>query len=68
MFVKVTNIIVLYVDDCIILTRTKVEADKIFNGLSNKGYKITDEGTMEEYLGILITHADSGTSKMSQLL
>ena len=25
-----------------------------FNDLNNKGFKMTDEGTMEEYLGILL--------------
>ena len=62
-----SNLIVLYVDDCIILSRTKEEADKIFTELNNKGYKMTDEGTMEEYLGILFTHAeDNGSFRMSQ--
>ena len=65
-FVNGTNMIVLYVDDCIILSRTKVEADKIFNELNSKGYKMTDEGTMEEYLGILITHNNDGTFRMSR--
>ena len=27
---------------------------------------MTDEGTMEEYLGILFTHADNGSFRMSQ--
>ena len=58
--------IVLYVDDCIILYKTKAEADKIFNDLSNKGFKMTDEGTMEEYLGILFTHYNDESFRMSQ--
>ena len=42
-----SNLIVLYVDDCILFSRTKEEADRIFIGLNNKGYKMIDEGTME---------------------
>ena len=55
-FVKGTNIIILYVDHCIIISRTKEETDKIFAELNKRGYKMIDEGDMEEYLGILITH------------
>ena len=50
-FVKGTNMIVLYVDDCIILSQTKAEADEIFNELNRKGYKMTDEGTNRGVLG-----------------
>ena len=42
-----SNLVVLYVDDCILFSRTKEEADRIFIGLNNKGYKMIDEGTME---------------------
>ena len=66
-FVKGTNMIVLYVDGCIILSRTKAEADEILNELNRKGYNMTDEDTMKEYMGILITHNNNGTFKMSQL-
>ena len=62
---KGSYLIVLYVDDCIIMSKSKAEADKIFNDLKNKGYKMTDEGTMEEYLGILFTHHDDGSFRMS---
>ena len=56
----------LYVDDCIILSRTKEEVDKIFVELNDKGYKMTDEGTMEQYLGILFTHdEDKGSFRIS---
>ena len=54
-----SDLIVLSVDNYIILSRTKEEADKIFKELNNKGYKMTNEGNMEEYLGIMIIHADN---------
>ena len=59
--------IVLYVGDCIIISRTEKEADGIYKEINDKGYKMTDEGTMEEYLGILFTHnEDKGSFRMSQ--
>ena len=60
-----SNIVVLYVDDCITLSRTKEEADIIFIDLHNKGYKMTDEGTMKEYLGILFINNSDGSFRMS---
>ena len=65
-FVKGTYIIILYVDDCIILSRTKKEADKVLAALDGRGYKMTDEGTTEECMGVLITHGDDGSFRMSQ--
>ena len=65
-FVNGTDIIILYVDDCVIISRTGQEASAIFNKLEEKGFKLTDEGTMEEYLGILIDHNKDGSFRMSQ--
>ena len=58
--------IILYVDDYIILSRTKKEANKVFTELDKRGYKMIDEGNMEEYLGILITHGTDKSFRMSQ--
>ena len=65
-FTNGTDMIVLYVDDCIIISKSKGEADALFSKLEKRGYKLTAEGTMEEYLGIMITHNDDGTYQMSQ--
>ena len=65
-FVKGTDMIILYVDDCIIISKTKEEADRVFSELDKRGYKMTDEGNMEEYLGILITHGKDKSFRMSQ--
>ena len=46
----------LYVYDCIIISRNEKIANEIFQELDKRGYKLTDEGTMEEYLDIMITH------------
>ena len=58
--------IILYVDDCVIISKTEDEAKAIYNKLEEKGFKLTDEGTMEEYLGILITHYKDGSFRMFQ--
>ena len=65
-YVRGSNMIVLYVDDCIIVSKSEEEANAIFKEIDERGYKMTDEGTMEEYLGILITHNEDGTYRMSQ--
>ena len=51
--------------DCIIISKSKEEADTIFEKLTTKGFKMIDEGEMEEYLGILIIHNDDGSFRMS---
>ena len=51
-FIRNSDIIILYVDDCVIIFKTKQEADQIFPELEKRKYKLTDEGSMEEYLGI----------------
>ena len=61
-----SNIVVLCVDDCIILSRTKEEAEKSFIDLNNKGYTMTDEGDVEEYIGILFTNNSDVSFRMSQ--
>ena len=67
-FIKGTDMICLYVDDCIILSKSKTDADAIFKELEKRKYVLTDEGSMEEYLGIMISHNDDGSYRMSQPL
>ena len=65
-FIKGHVIILIYVDDCIILSKNKQSIIKILE-LLRKNYTITDEGEMEEYLGIKLERTDD-TIKMSQPL
>ena len=44
-FVRGSDILVLYVDDCIIISQSEEEADKIYKDLQKHGFRITDEGT-----------------------
>ena len=54
-FKKENVIILIYIDDCIILSRTKEDLDKTLQDIK-KDFKITDEGNIETYLGIQIDH------------
>jgi hypothetical protein len=65
-FINGSDMIILYVDDCVIISKTEGEVKAIYNKLEEKGFKLTDEGSMEEYLGILITHYQDGSFRMSQ--
>jgi len=64
--IKGCNIIILYVDDCTVMSPTKSEPDRLFDSLEQRGYKLTNKVTMEEYLGIMIDHNDDGSFCMSQ--
>ena len=65
-FIRNSDIIILYVDDCVIISKTEREAEHIFSELEKRKYKLTDEGSMEEYLGIQIDHNTDGSFRMSQ--
>ena len=60
---KETVIIPIYVDDCIILSRTKEDLDKILKETAEH-FTITDERNIETYLGTQIYH-EPGFMKMS---
>jgi len=48
-------IILIYVDNCIVLSKTKEGLEKTLEGIS-KNITMTDEGNIETYLGIQINH------------
>ena len=64
-FTRGSDILILYVDDCVTLTKTKQDADNIFGELTQLGFKLTDEDSLEKYLGISIKRGD-GTFTISQ--
>ena len=57
--------LVIYVDDCIIFTPEKVQADNLVEELDKK-FSIEDEGDVTNYLGIHITRPTKDTIKMNQ--
>ena len=65
-FIQGTNILLQYVDDCVIISRSEGEANTIFNKLKQQGFELTDEGTMETYLGIQIDKHTNGGFTLSQ--
>ena len=66
-FTKGTDVIVLYVDDCIIISRTEAEANQLYKTIERQGFTMTDEGSMEQYLGIKIDKYKDGTFRISSL-
>jgi hypothetical protein len=65
-FIRGSNIILIYVDDCVIISTSEGEGNKILEEIQNQGLKLTDEGTMETYLGIQIDKHENGGFTMSQ--
>ena len=65
-FIKDDVIILIYVDDCIIISKNKQSIIKTLE-LLRKSYTITDEGEMEEYLVMQLERNDD-TIRMSQPL
>ena len=57
-----SRIIIMYVDDCVIISRLEGEADEIMRKIKNKVLKLTDDGIMETYLGIQIDRHEDGES------
>ena len=68
-FMKEDMIVLVYVDDCILLSQNKTTIDDFITSLKNgpEGFEFTDEGSMERYLGVEITrHADKSGFTMTQ--
>ena len=65
-FLKDDVIILIYVDDCCIISKNEKVITDTLNQL-RKRYTITDEGEMEEYLGIKLEHMGNKI-RMSQPL
>ena len=65
-FFKDDVIILIYVDDCCIISEDEKKITETLNQL-RKRYTITDEGAMDEYLGIKLEHTGNQI-RMSQPL
>ena len=60
------DIIILYVDDCILICKTKTEAERLYKQIQQQGFTTTDEGSMEQYLGMQIKRNEDGIFHISQ--
>ena len=67
-FTRNSDTIILYVDDCIIISDDEAGANKIHDELGTHGFKTTDEGSMESYLGLQFTHNEDGSFRVAQPL
>ena len=61
----VPSIIVCYMDDCIVFSKSKENIDSILTRLKKHHFVFTDESDAEEYLRMQIKHHNNGIIKMS---
>jgi hypothetical protein len=61
-------IILTYVDDCIILGKTMPDVDAVISSLhvGPEKFQLIDQGSINKYLGLMITDINSSTFEMSQ--
>jgi hypothetical protein len=64
-YYKGRSVFMLYVDDGIFAGPDKKEIDDLIEGLKGE-FKITDEGDLTEYLGVLVEKQADGRTKLSQ--
>ena len=62
------NIIVTYVDDCIILGKDMAIMDSVISSLKegHTEFELVDQGGIDKYVGLLIRDIDANTFEMSQ--
>ena len=67
-FFRKDCIILTYVDDCIILGKTRAHVDAVIASLhlGDENFQLVDQGTINKYLGLMIQDIDSSTFEMSQ--
>ena len=67
-FYRDDAIILVYVDDCIIFSKSNKINDSIVASLQNgaEHFNLTDEGDVSRYLGVDIHHYDDGRMEMRQ--
>ena len=67
-FFKDGCIVVTYVDDCIILGTSMAIVDSVIESLRDgkEDFELTDEGSIDKYLGVMIKDIDENRFEMSQ--
>ena len=66
LFYKGSTVYVLYTDDSILAGPSQAEINETIAAIRKAGLKITDEGTIEDFLGVNIDRRPDGTIKYSQ--
>ena len=60
-------IVVTYVDDCIIISKQMNTIDNLISSLNHGSeFELTDEGSIDKYLGVQINDIDEDTFEMTQ--
>jgi len=66
LFFKGNLLFILYVDDGVVLCPNKQDADDLINKLKQRGYILTDEGSLAAYLGIQVEKLSGNRIVMKQ--
>ena len=65
LYYRKNTLLAVYIDDCILAIKEESELKKAIKEIAEK-FEITDEGEVDEYLGVKIEKQENGTIKMYQ--
>ena len=65
-FLREDSVILVYVDDMIALSKDKEVLNKLVSNLKEKGFILTDEGSLEKYLGVDVKRKKDGSLELVQ--
>ena len=66
LYFRGTTILLVYVDDCIMIDPDQANIDEAFRLIVAAGYDMTDEGDLNDYLGVDVSRKDDGTIHLTQ--
>jgi hypothetical protein len=66
LYYKGSTILLVYVDDCIIIDADFSKIQQAFEDLKARGYDMTDEGDLKDYLGVDVDRRSDGTVHLTQ--
>ena len=61
-----TLIFLHYVDDALFLSPKSAEVDKFIQDLRDANFKVTDEGGINDWLGVKVTNRTDGRFELTQ--
>ena len=59
-------IVLIYIDNCIIMSANDTAIDNVLRDLREQGFSIDDQGDVSDFLGIKITRCPDGAIKLAQ--
>ncbi len=68
LYLKENMVLLTYVDDCIIISPSRDSIDRLISSMQSgpENFKLTDEGGVNKFLGVEITHLDDNSFELSQ--